>query len=146
MDDASMSAAVELLLNISRESISSGNANDALAAIIQAITISHPQGEGAVVNILEEAKRRNELESEQQLRDDTIHALERARQISRQLLQEETILAENGLQTILKDAFEDGSSVVCTKCGSLVPAARSEAHSKYWCEFATDCESDVEND
>jgi hypothetical protein len=47
MDD--MSAAVELLLNISRESISSGNANDALAAIIQAITISHPDGEGAIV-------------------------------------------------------------------------------------------------
>lgn len=38
-------------------------------------------------------------------------ALERARQISRQLVQEETILAESGLQTILKDAFEDGYAI-----------------------------------
>ena len=59
-------------------------------------------------NIFEEAKRRNELETEQQLRDDTMSALERAKQISKQLLQEDTILSESGMQTILRDAFEDG--------------------------------------
>ena len=59
-------------------------------------------------NILEEAKRRNELESEKQLRDDAVLALERAKQISCQLVQEETLLSENGMQTILRDAFEDG--------------------------------------
>ena len=46
MDD--ITVAVEMLLNISRQNISSGNANEALAAVIQAITISHPDGEGAV--------------------------------------------------------------------------------------------------
>jgi hypothetical protein len=49
MDD--VTNAVELLLNISRDNISSGNPNEALAAIIQAITLSHPQGEEAIVSV-----------------------------------------------------------------------------------------------
>jgi hypothetical protein len=44
-----VTTAVELLLNISRDNISSGNANEALGAIIHAITISHPQGEAAIM-------------------------------------------------------------------------------------------------
>jgi hypothetical protein len=59
-------------------------------------------------NIFEEAKRRADQESQQHLRDDAMATLQQAKQISRKLLQEETILSESGMQTILKDAFEDG--------------------------------------
>lgn len=29
--------------------------------------------------------------------------------------------------------MESGESVVCSRCGGLVPRARAVAHQKYWC-------------
>ena len=67
-------------------------------------------------------------------------------EISRRLVADSaTILSERGEQDILKDAFEDGSSVVCTKCGALIPRLRCDEHSKYWCDFAELDASDPEN-
>mmetsp|Transcript_13647 Transcript_13647/g.20450 ORF Transcript_13647/g.20450 Transcript_13647/m.20450 type:complete len:139 (+) Transcript_13647:43-459(+) len=136
MDD--VCTAVELLLKISRSEISQGNPQEALAAVIHAITLT--RGEDAVADVLQQAKRRVDEENE---RKSMIDTLKMAREISKRLVREETILSERGEQTILRDAFEDGSSVVCSKCGSLVPRARSEEHSLYWCEYAT---SDIDDD
>lgn len=140
-----VTAAVELLLNISRENISNGNGDEALAALVHAITLSHPRGENAVADILDQAKKRAEAESEEQLRQNAMVNLEKAKEISRRLLEENTILSESGMQTILKDAFEDGSSLVCGKCGSLVPTSRAEAHSRFWCDYATESSLDDDN-
>jgi hypothetical protein len=105
---------------------------EALAALVQAITLT--RGEEGIMQVLEEAKAKADREHERRA---MVDALAVAREISRRLVREETILSERGEQTILKDAFEDGSSVVCSKCGSLVPATRAENHSLYWCEFAS---------
>ena len=104
----------------------------ALAALIQAIALT--RGEEGVMQVLQEAKARADQENE---RKSMVQTLKEAREISRRLINEETILSERGEQLILKDAFEDGSSVVCSKCGSLVPRIRAENHSLYWCEFSS---------
>ena len=51
-----------------------------------------------------------------------------------------TILYEQGVEHILAEAFEDGSSVICSKCNSLIPRERREQHYKYWCEANDDLE------
>ena len=45
---------------------------------------------------------------------------------------------------MLQDAFEDGSSVVCVRCGDLVARARWAAHQSTWCRMLPD--SDDEED
>jgi hypothetical protein len=51
---------------------------------------------------------------------------------------EDNILAERGEQDILHDAFQDGSSVICTNCGGLVQRSRWDNHRQYWCDSSTD--------
>lgn len=85
------------------------------------------------MEVLREAKERADEEYERQ---SMVNTLKQAREISRRLINEETLLSERGEQIILKDAFEDGSSVVCSKCGSLIPRVRAQNHSLYWCEFS----------
>lgn len=111
---------------------------EALAALVQAITLT--RGEEGVMQVLEEAKAKADREYQ---RREMVDAMAQAREMSRRLVNEETILSERGEQIILRDAFEDGSSVVCSKCGSLVPTVRAENHSLYWCEFAS---SSLEDD
>jgi RNA polymerase-binding transcription factor DksA len=112
---------------------------EALAALVQAITLT--RGEEGIMQVLEEAKAEREYE-----RKSMVDAMAQARQMSRRLVNEETILSERGEQIILRDAFEDGSSVVCSRCGSLVPTVRAEKHSLYWCEFASNSLEDEEDD
>ncbi|XP_021903334.1 uncharacterized protein LOC110818692 [Carica papaya] len=44
-----------------------------------------------------------------------------------------SILAETGRTQIVLDAFSDGSSFICLKCGGLVSNHRKEEHYAYWC-------------
>ncbi|CAK9177038.1 unnamed protein product [Ilex paraguariensis] len=44
-----------------------------------------------------------------------------------------SILAETGRQQIVLNAFSDGSSFVCLKCGGLVSNHRKEEHYGFWC-------------
>ncbi|GER34625.1 ubiquitin C-terminal hydrolases superfamily protein [Striga asiatica] len=44
-----------------------------------------------------------------------------------------SILAETGRKQIVLDAFSDGSSFVCLKCGGLVSNNRKEEHFTFWC-------------
>ncbi|GMH04007.1 hypothetical protein Nepgr_005846 [Nepenthes gracilis] len=46
-----------------------------------------------------------------------------------------SILAETGRMQIVLDAFCDGSSFICLKCGGLVSNHRKEEHYAYWCQF-----------
>lgn len=47
--------------------------------------------------------------------------------------EERSILAETGRKQIVLDAFSDGSSFVCLKCGGLVSNLRKEEHCAFWC-------------
>ena len=61
-----------------------------------------------------------------------------ARRMVQNLLQQDTILQEIGDEDLLRQAFEDGSSVVCRRCEALVPAARWEQHRDVWCSALSD--------
>ena len=56
--------------------------------------------------------------------------------LRRMLEDETTLLYAQGRQDLLRQAMEDGSSLVCSRCGGMVPSARWEEHQKYWCEAA----------
>ncbi|XP_020599574.1 uncharacterized protein LOC110038982 [Phalaenopsis equestris] len=44
-----------------------------------------------------------------------------------------SILAQSGRMQIMLDAFADGSSFICLKCGGLVSNHRRDEHLMYWC-------------
>lgn len=45
-----------------------------------------------------------------------------------------SILSETGRSQIVLDAFSDGSSFICLKCGGLVSNLRKDEHYAYWCQ------------
>ena len=58
----------------------------------------------------------------------------RAMEVVKQLLDDtSTFLYAQGRQHILQQAMEDGSSVVCSRCGDMVSRERWAQHSEYWC-------------
>ncbi|KAJ1425267.1 hypothetical protein B484DRAFT_451165 [Ochromonadaceae sp. CCMP2298] len=123
-----LSKAVEKLLTLSRDEIAGENPQQALAAVLHAVRLT--QGEDAIIQVLNQAKSRAEAAIDQQVQQER---LDEAYKISTLLLQQDTILSESGDQCILRDAFEDGSSVLCTNCGGLVARVRWESHSQLWC-------------
>eukprot|EP00434_Breviolum_minutum_P005673 symbB.v1.2.004997.t1/scaffold288.1/size478366/27 len=68
---------------------------------------------------------------------------ESAQQICRAILERGGILAERGHEAVLKQTLEDGSSVICTRCGALVAWPRAEAHRQMWCPSLEDKEGDT---
>ena len=136
-------AAVRLLLDRSRSSIADGNKDDALAALLHAIRLT--AGEASILGILDEAKKR--VDEEFALRDRKAD-VKNARDALSELLEraQESIIGERGDDDILHDAFVDGSSVVCSKCGSLVKRERSDAHMTKWCPALASDGKDVDSD
>lgn len=58
----------------------------------------------------------------------------KAMQVVQELLNDtSTILYSQGKQHILQQAMEDGSSVVCNKCGDMISRERWTQHVEYWC-------------
>ena len=129
--------AVKLLLKVARSKIEGAEPLDALSALLHAIRLT--QGEEAIVGVLESAKKQAELEA-----DCDEDALEAAQRMCQLLVRDKTtLLYERGDQQILKDAFEDGSSVVCKRCSALVPRLRMTMHSLYWCVDVAGGEADL---
>ncbi|KAM0942740.1 hypothetical protein DsansV1_C14g0130351 [Dioscorea sansibarensis] len=46
---------------------------------------------------------------------------------------ESSILGTSGRKQIMLDAFSDGSSFICLRCGGLVSNLRKDEHLTYWC-------------
>ena len=134
-----LSQAVEMLLTITRSELADSNPQQALAALLHAVRLT--RGEDAILEVLNEAKRRASAEMDQNSMQES---LAEARKVSDMLMVQDTILAETGDQEILKDAFEDGSSVLCTRCQGLVARVRWESHKQYWCPAVRVCEEDEE--
>ena len=124
---------VESLLSFARAEIQNDRPNEALNAVVHAIRLS--RGEEGIAAVLVEARKRNAAEQESQRME---RAIAEANQISRALMREKSLLAEQGLQDFLKDAFMDGSSVVCHLCGQLIARERWTSHSQMWCPSLPD--------
>ncbi|KAL7547873.1 hypothetical protein ACHAWF_016223 [Thalassiosira exigua] len=63
-------------------------------------------------------------------REMTLRAMEMVQQL---LNDTTTILYSQGRQHLLQQAMEDGSSVVCSKCGDVISRERWTQHAEYWC-------------
>lgn len=131
------SSRVEKLLQKSRESLASGKPNDALNTVVDAIRIVH--GADNIMKILDNAKYAAKIsqiraEKEAEIRNQG-NELAKARKACEELVQRPSILADNcdGSEEILQQAFEDGSSVICTRCHGLVSRVRWPAHCEFWC-------------
>ena len=148
--------AVKLLLERSRSSIEDGDKDDALASLLHAIRLT--SGEASILGILDAAKKKIDEEYANRglktqirgARDALEDLLERSADsiIGERMCQKSCLFVfdhstsdpfstscslAGGDDDILHDAFVDGSSVVCTKCGSLIARSRSEAHGLKWC-------------
>lgn len=127
---------MRMLLDRSRASIASGDGEQALAALIHAISLNG--GEEAVMQVLSEARSRASRELEERRMQDEANTnrevLEMAMVATERLMTESSLLSDRGDEELLRDAFEDGSSVICKFCGGLVKASRWESHREFWCE------------
>lgn len=132
--------AVKMLLKIAREEIGSGTEDptQALSALLHAIRLT--QGEEAITTVLDNAKKQAEKENPDLSDEDMMKAAQRMTHAL--ITNTSTLLYEQGNETILKDAFEDGSSVVCSSCEALVPRSRFRQHQAFWCEVTAGKDSD----
>ena len=62
------------------------------------------------------------------------------------MLEKDSILKDEGDEEILRQAMENGSSVVCCKCGALVAKDRWLPHRDKWCPMLTDDEDSEEEE
>jgi len=134
-----LSQVVEMLLRITRSEIADNNPQQALASLLHVIRLT--RGEDAILHVLDEAKRKMTADIDEAVLQSKLHE---AHRISALLLEQDTVLSESGQQHILRDAFEDGSSVLCSRCGDLVSRMRWEAHMQYWCNSASQDVSEVD--
>ena len=90
-----------------------------------------------------DAERRAKIEREAQ-----VQALNDAMRACDELVRGDSLLGErcDGSELILRDAFEDGSSVVCRKCGGLVKRLRWELHNSKWCPSLPQSSSSNDDD
>jgi hypothetical protein len=131
-----------------------GNPTEALGALMQALQLN--SGAASAERAMEQLRQHNyELQQQQVDAADptTSTNMQRAfRGIIEDMLQDEsTFLFQRGKQDILRQAMQDGSSVVCTKCLDIVSASRWQQHQQYWCTStsstaAADMKDDDEED
>ena len=140
-NDTSNEEIVRQLLDKSRQKISSGKPTEALESVIEAIRLT--RGEESIIQVLDEAKARavltqNNLEKVENFVPKTTNSYMTAKQASEDLVQQSSLLAEigDGSEMLLQEAFEDGSSLICTRCGGLVARERWTAHCAFWCSSA----------
>ena len=138
-------ADVEKLLDKTRNYINAGERDQALAHLLSAIAIT--KGPENVLSTLDaaktrEAQREAQLKSLQKEHDRLV--LAEATRASHTLCQSSSILKDHGVEEILRDAFEDGSSVVCATCHALVKVSRWDAHCNHWCPALHEDNEDFE--
>jgi hypothetical protein len=108
------------------------NPTDALSALLQAMKLHNGPaaadaamhrvraelGDNVMDHVLDKASRR----------DRAVLAVQRL------LHDESTFLYQTGREDLLRQTMEDGSSVVCSKCGGVVASSRWEQHQAFWCD------------
>jgi hypothetical protein len=140
-DSIDLEVAVKELLVRTKEGIANGDRDAALASIVSAISLT--RGPDMILSTLQTAKdrARDELEMQRKIELAYNNALvDMVEENSSKLIGDDSILKDrdDGSVEILRDAFEDGSSVICIKCSALVKANRWEAHRDMWCPMLAD--------
>ena len=111
-----------------------------------AAKISSNGNEQAMTKMMDNAKNQAESDRVMQMeRGATTHEeaakLAAAKIVRDDMLERESILKDEGDEQILKEAMENGSSVVCARCGELIAFTRWEAHHEKWCPMLPENEN-----
>lgn len=108
------------------------NPTESLAALMQALTLN--SGKASAQHAME--RLRHELGDDIADHIGNRHLrMQRAIDLVQELIHDEnSILYQNGQQDLLRQTMEDGSSVVCVKCGAVVASNRWQQHQSYWCD------------
>ena len=113
------------------------NPTDSLTALLEAMRLGAPDAQSGH-QAAEAAMTRVRAAVGDDIADhvaDVDGRRRRAVEMVRGLLDDQsTILFEQGREDILRQTMEDGSSVVCGRCGGVVPADRWRQHQQYWCD------------
>ena len=114
--------------------------------------MSSANDEDALLKCLDEAKQRASRQRQEVLKkygtvltEEQAGKYAAARAVCDDMISRGSILQDNytGGGKILKDAMEDGSSLVCVRCGALIARTRLEQHRLYWCDRLNDDDSKV---
>lgn len=121
--------AIEMLIKLSKDKLNSNDVFESFSAILHAIRLS--SGEDAILDILAQAKQnlKKDIESPT-IEEDPINE---AVKMSKSLIENDSILKDQGNEEYLQELYENGSSVVCRSCLALISRERWVAHCKYWC-------------
>jgi len=138
MDEATM----KQILGQVRNLVQAGQGEKALSALLHAVRLSHPDGERGVFSFLDMAKEMMSI----QRRQDEYDEINEALIVVEKLMNADSLLHDMGDTDILRDAYEDGSSVICRKCSALVKKCRWKQHSLRWCPALGDVGSDDDDD
>jgi len=113
------------------------NVGNALSVLVQAIRLS--RGDHMIIETLQSA-RREFMADVDRGKKSTQHRsqLNAAIAALNHMLDQPSILYDLERSDILVDAFQDGSSIICARCGALVPRERSLQHANFWCEANDD--------
>ena len=132
------------LLDMARTKLADGDGDAAIACALAAAKLSSGGDETAMRNSLDAAKataevqRRREREIRPDLTEEEASELAAARAVCDDMLDRSSIVGDRGDNDLLQDAFQDGSSVVCVRCGDLVARTRWDAHRTTWCRMIPD--------
>ncbi|KAL3793546.1 hypothetical protein HJC23_007286 [Cyclotella cryptica] len=136
------------LLQFAHSSYSS-NPTDALSALMEALTLQNGSNAAQVAmnrirselgDTVADCVARHQRIAEGEM-------TQRAMAVVEEMMNDtSTFLYAQGRQHILQQAMEDGSSVVCLKCGDMVKADRWSQHSTMWCRAIDDLMEEKEMD
>lgn len=151
--DAETAAEIRALMAAAKEKLAAGDGDGAIACALAAAKLGSGGDEAAMKASLDAAKhtasaqRRRERDIRPDLTDEEAAELAAARGVCDDLLDRSSIVGdERGKRDLLQDAFQDGSSVVCVRCGDLVARSRWDAHLSRWCRALPDSDSDGDGD
>ena len=133
---------VETLLASVKDLISAGDAQKSFALLLHTVRLTHPKGEDGIFDVLDGAR---DLINRARARDAVDEHAE-ALSVLAQLVESPSLLNEAGDEDILRDAYIDGSSVICTKCRGLVKKERWDSHRFRWCNALPPRDDDDDND
>lgn len=136
-----------LQIEKARAFVQRGSPTEALEVTLQLLRDVHHGDERAVFNTIREAREQHISQQQQNkqqekrffdglMHENQIETL--ACTLEGQPSREGPVLMEGdpSRMQVLRDAFVDGSSCVCSRCGAFVPVARLQHHMEFWCEAA----------
>ena len=121
-----------------------------MAYALNAARLSSADDEDALLKCLDEAKHRASKQRQEVMKkygtvltEEQAGKYAAARAVCDDMISRGSILQDNftGGGKILQDAMEDGSSLVCVRCGALIARTRLEQHRLYWCDRLNDEDS-----